>query len=488
MRTKQEWVDGIHKMKRNLFIGGEKIGRDDERLIPTLNVMGTTFEMAAKPEHADLLTASSHLSGKTINRFNHVHQSVADLHKKQDMTRMLCQEVGGCIQRCMGVDALNAIYTVSFEADKQNNGATSYHENFKKWLARFQDEDLVGCCAQTDVKGDRTKRPSQQPDPDSYVRVVEKRADGIVVRGAKVHISEAAVADEILVTPTRALMEADADYAVSFAVPGDWDGVKQLLTVHNYRDRKYFPKGFHAGSCDSYVIFDDAFIPWERVFLCGEHQHGGILALLFALFHRHSYSGCKPALGDLMLGTCALAADANCITKAKHVTDKLAEIIMVTELAYAAGFTASAMGKPELYIPGAGFRPYGPGNMIPHSIYCNVGRCLTGESVFHEMQILAEISGGMPATFPYEGEFVNPETKDLATKYITRSQSMSPENQAQLWRHIGDVAISAKGGCSMYGALHGGGSPVMEKIAITSQYDIDARRDMVRKVAGMTKD
>jgi aromatic ring hydroxylase len=309
-----------------------------------------------------------------------------------------------------------------------------------------------------------------------------------VVRGCKVHISEAAVADEILVTPTRALMAEDKDYAVSFAVPGDWDGVKQLLTIHNYRDRKYFPKGFNAGSCDSYVIFDDVFVPWDRVFLCGENQHGGILALLFALFHRHSYSGCKPALGDLMLGTCALAADCNNIAKAKHVTDKLAEIIKVTELSYAAGFTASALGKPELYVPGKGFRPYGPGNMIPNSIYCNVGRCLTGEAVFHEQEILAEIAGGMPATFPYEGEFVNPEVKDFAYKYITRSPSMSPENQAQLWRHIGDIAISGKGGCSMYGALHGGGSPVMEKIAITSQYDIDARREMVRKIAGMTKD
>jgi 4-hydroxybutyryl-CoA dehydratase/vinylacetyl-CoA-Delta-isomerase len=488
MRTKEQWLEGIYRMKRNLYIGGEKIGRDDERLLPTNDVMGTTFDLALKPEYEDLMTATSHLTGEKINRFCHVHQTKEDLHKKQDMTRMICREVGGCIQRCMGVDAINAIYAVSYEADKENKGATQYHENFKKWLARFQTEDLVGCCAQTDVKGDRMKRPSQQEDPDVYVHVVERRSDGIVVRGCKLHISEAAVADEILVVPTRALMEADKDYAVSFAVPGDWEGVKQLVTIHNYRDRKHFPKGFNAGSCDSYVVFDDVFVPWERVFLCGEYKHGGILALLFALFHRHSYSGCKPALGDLLLGTCALVADCNGITKAKHVMDKLAEIIKVTELGYAAGFTASAMGKPELYIPGVGMRPYGPGNMIPNSIYCNVGRCLTGEAVFHEMEILADISGGMPATFPYEGEFVNPEVKEFARKYITRSKSMSPEDQAQLWRHVGDIAVSGKGGCSLFGALHGGGSPRMERIGITSQYDIEARRKMVRKVAGMTED
>jgi len=488
MRTKEQYIEGLSKMKRNLFMNGERIGRDDERFIPAYNVMGTTFELAAKPEYEGFLTATSHLTGKKINRFNHIHQNTEDLHKKQDMTRLYCQVVGGCVQRCMGIDATNAVYTVSYEADKENKGATRYHENFKKWLERFQTEDLVGCCAQTDVKGDRMLRPSKQPDPDSYVHVVERKKDGIVVRGAKVHISEAAIADEILVVPTRALMEDDKDYAVSFAVPGDLDGVKQLLTIHNFRDRKYFPKGFNAGSTDSYVIFDNVFVPWERVFLCGEYRHGGILALLFALFHRHSYSGCKPALGDLMLGTCALAADANGISRAKHVASKFAEIIKVTELGYAAGFTASELGKPEVFMPGKGFVPYGPGNYIPHSIYANVGRCLTGEAVFHEMEMLADISGGIPATFPHEGEFVNPETAPFARKYTTRSSTMSPENQAQLWRHVGDLACSAKGGIANFGALHGGGSPRMEEIAITSQYDIEARRDMVRKVAGMTKD
>ena len=190
----------------------------------------------------------------------------------------------------------------------------------------------------------------------------------------------------------------------------------------------------------------------------------------------------------MMLGTCALAADANGISKAKHVASKFAEIIKVSELGYAAGFTASELGKPEVFMPGKGFVPYGPGNFIPNSIYANVGRCLTGEAVFHEMEMLADISGGVPATFPYEGEFVNPETAAQATRFTTRSSKMSPENQAQLWRHVADVACSGKGGITNFGSLHGGGSPRMEEIAITSQYDIDARREIVRKVAGMTKD
>lgn len=487
MRTKEQYIEALGKMKRNVYFNGQKIDRSDEVQMDCINTIGTTYDEAAKPENADLLLAKSHLTGETINRFTHIHQNTEDLHKKQDMTRFLCCKVGGCIQRCMGIDATNAIYNVSYEADKANNGQTEYHENFKNWLTRFQKEDLIGCCAQTDVKGDRLRRPADQSDPDAYVHVKEKKSDGIVVSGCKLHISEASVADEILVVPTRALRKEDKDYAVAFALPGDWDGIKQVVTVHNIRPRQHFPRGFVPAGTDSYVIFDDCFVPWDRVFLCGEHQHGGVLALLFALFHRHSYSGCKPAIGDVLLGTAALAAEVNNIHKTGHVREKLAEIILTTELGYAAGYTASDLGKPEVYMPGVGFVPYGPGSYIPNSIYCNVGRCLTGEAVYREQEILCNIAGGVVATFPYEGDFVNPETKDLLLKYTQRNPDMPVEDQAQFWRFLGDIMCSANGGIVNVGNYHGGGSPIMEQIAITTQYDIEARKDLVRYLAGMSQ-
>jgi aromatic ring hydroxylase len=473
-------------MKRNIYFDGQLIDRTDELQMRCLNTIGTTYDEAARPENRELMTAISHLTGERINRFNHIHQNSDDLHKKQDMTRMLCQKVGGCIQRCMGTDAVNAIYNVSYEADKANNGATQYHENFKKWLIRFQKEDLIGCCAQTDVKGDRMLRPADQPNPDVYVHIKEKLKDGIVVEGCKVHISEASVADEVLVLPTRALRPQDKDYAVAFAVPGDWDGLKQVVTIHNLREREYFPRGFMPGSTDSYMIFENCFVPWERVFLAGEYQHGGVNALLFALFHRHSYSGCKPAIGDVILGSAALAAECNNIQKAEHVRKKLAEIIMVTELGYAAGYTASDLGGPQVFMPGKGFVPYGPGSYIPHSIYCNVGRCLSGEAVWRESEILCDLAGGIVATFPHEKDFVNPETKDALLKYTKRSPNISVEDQAQFWRFLGDALCSATGGIRNIGAYHGGGSPIMEQIAITTQYDIEARKKLVKYIAGMS--
>ncbi len=485
MRTKEEYYKSLSKMNRNLYSNGEKIDRLDERQEGALTVIGVTYDAAWDPESKDLCTATSHLDGQTINRFNHIHQNIEDLHKKQDMTRLLCQKVGGCIQRCMGTDAANAIHTVSYEAQKSPNAKTAYHDNWLKWLKNFQDKDLVASCAQTDVKGERTKRPHQQTDPDMYVRVVEERSDGIIVRGSKVHISEASISDELLVVPTRAIMDNEKEYAITFAVPSDWDGVKQVVHFHNPWKREHYKRGIDTGSTDSYVIFDDCFVPWERVFLCGENEHAGINALLFALFHRHSYSGCKPALFDYVTGLAALAAEINGIQRAPHVRGMLSELIMVGELGYAAGYTASALGKPEVFIPGQGSTPYGPGNFIPNSIYCNVGRCISGESVFREQEILCNIAGGMPATFPYEKDFLNPETKDLLEKYVKRNQDMPIDDQIKFWLALIDFSLAGHSGSKTYGAYHGGGSPIMEQIAITTQYDIEARKDIVRKIAGM---
>jgi aromatic ring hydroxylase len=488
MRTKQQYVDGLMKMKKNLYLNGEKVGRDHKDLEQSINVIGKSFDAANDPKTKDLFTATSHLTNETINRFCHVHQSKEDLHKKQDMTRALCQKVGYCVGRCMGIDAINALNAVSYETDKANNGETSYHQNFLKWLENFQKNDMVGSCAQTDVKGERMLRPSQQPDPDSYLHVVERKEDGIIVRGCKVHITFASVADEILVLPTRALGPDEGDYAVAFAVPADAEGVKQVINAHNMRKREHYKRGFDFGAVDSYVIFDDVFIPWDRVFLCGEHVYGGLCAMLFALFHRHSYSGCKPAVGDIILGMASLAAEVNGVEKSSHVRAKLSELIQIAELGYAAGFTASEKGSPELLIPGLGKVPFGPGSYIPDSIYANVGRCMTGESVFHEQEILCDIAGGMPSTLPYEADIASEELKPFMEKYLKRNTKIPIEEQIKFWMFFSDMTVSGLSGTLNYGGYHGGGSPIMEQIAITSQYDINSRKEIVKKLAGIDLD
>lgn len=332
MRTVGEYQSDLKKMKPNLYIGGQKVGRDDPRIKPGINVMSVTFDRAQDPEWEGLITATSSLTGKKINRFTHLPQNPYDLMQKQKMIRLLCHRVGGCIQRCMGMDAIIALSIATKEIDDKHG--TGYHHRFIDYLKVYQEKDLAAACAQTDMKGDRIKRPSEQADPDAYVHVVDVRDDGIVVRGAKISITMAAYADEIIVLPTRAMGEADKDYAVAFALPADWEGVHLITRSAAVPQRKAVKCPFaECGVSDSMVIFDNVFVPKERVFMCGEREFGRRIALLFADSHRHSYSGCKPAVSDILCGATALVAEANNIEQVSHVKEKLSEFASAAELA-----------------------------------------------------------------------------------------------------------------------------------------------------------
>lgn len=473
MVTSKEYRERILKLKPNVYVDGEVVPRDDPRLIGEMNVLSLTYDLAFDPQYEALLTATSHLTGKKINRFCHIHQTAEDLLAKQKITRLLCQKTWGCILRCMGCDAINALSVVTYEMDKALG--TEYYPRFLKYLQYFQDNDLCAAAAQTDVKGDRSKRPHQQVDPDLYVRVVERKSDGIIVRGAKHCITMAAHADEIIVLPTRTLREEDKDWAVSFAIPADWERVYLITRPASPRPRRQLKAPIaEVGSTDSVVIFDDTFIPWERVFMCGEWQFGGRLALLFALYHRHSYTGCKPAVSDIMLGAAALAAEYNGVEREDHIRHKLAEIIGVAELVYAAGIAGAVMGQKSP-----------SGTFIPDVIYCNVGRRYAGENIYREAEILADIAGGIAATLPPEGDFFNPKTKPFLEKYIMRNPLISPENQHRCFRLIGDLIASGFGGVWQIGGLHGGGSPIMETIAILANYDLEAKKSIVKRLAGI---
>jgi aromatic ring hydroxylase len=287
-------------MKRNVFIGGEKVGRDDHRLRPGINVLDVTFDLARESKWKGLITATSSITGEEINRWSHLPQSPYDLLQKQKMIRCVARRVGGCIQRCMGHDAISALAICTKEIDEAKG--TDYHKRFMTYLRDYQMRDGDGCCAQTDSKGDRTKRPSEQPNADAYVHIVEERKDGIVVSGVKMSITQVAYADEIFVLPTRALMEDDRDFAVAFALPADWDGIK-LITRPVWLREKDDPGASpfcRYGVSDSVVVFDNVFVPKERVFMCREWEFGRRLALLFADSHRHSYSGCKPGMSDVL--------------------------------------------------------------------------------------------------------------------------------------------------------------------------------------------
>ncbi|MFX1275117.1 MAG: 4-hydroxyphenylacetate 3-hydroxylase family protein [Promethearchaeota archaeon] len=483
MRTVEEYVKALHAMKPNVWIGNEKVGRDDPRIRGGIQIIKETYEKAQDPDWEDICTATSHLTGNKINRFTHIHQNKDDLLKKQRMTRALCHRVGGCIQRCMGIDALNAVSVVTYECDQALG--TTFYQNFLNYMKMFQEKDLAASCASTDAKGDRSKRPSQQEYPDAYLRVVETREDGIIVRGAKQCITNTPYVDEIIVVPCRIMFPDDADYCVSFAIPGDWEGVK-LLARPAYTHipdipKEFIPKTMEIGDVETFIIFDDVFVPKERVFLNAQADprqvpYAGFLALMFAHYHRHSYCGCKPAISEILASASALVAEYNGIEQAKHIQDKISHILGTAELVYAAGESSAFHSEKA-----------SSGTQVPDEILTNAGRRHAGEQIYHEYQILADIAGGMMATLPFLETFFNEEVGELAFKYMQRNPRVKPENVVKCFKGIEVLGCSEFGGLLQVAGLHGGGSPQMETIAMMGRYDTKNLKNIAKYLFGIKK-
>jgi aromatic ring hydroxylase len=474
IKSKQEYFERMFRMRNNVYIGGEAVNRDDHRLRPGLNVMSKTFEMANDPKYKGVLTAESSITGEEISRFVHLPQHPYDLMQKQKMIRVGARRVGGCIQRCMGMDGAIALAICTKEVDDEYG--TEYHRRFLEFYKYVHNNDISLTCAQTDIKGDRMLRPSQQSNPDAYVHIVEKRADGIVVSGMKMSITAVAYVDEFIVVPTRALMEDDRDYAVAFAVPADTEGVR-LITRPVWlreKDQADAPPFCRYGVSDSAIIFDNVFIPNERVFMCHEWKYGRRLALLFADSHRHSYSGCKPAVSDILCGATVLAAEANNIRKAGHVREKLTEFASAAELAYAAGTAAAVYGEKT-----------SSGVFFPNKVYANIGRRLTGETIYHEYNLLTEIAGGISITLPFHEDFKKGDNVEHLKKFIVRNAALSPEDSLKIWKFVENVGASAMSDWYKVAGVHGGGSPVMETISLGIDYDYDDKKALAKYLAGI---
>ena len=479
--TYEDYVARLKKMKPNIYMNGKKHVRDESFLYGGLFAIKQTYDCAHDPKYEDVCTATSHLTGKKINRFTHIHQSKEDLLNKQRMTRLLCHRVGGCIQRCMGADALNALACVTYDCDQANS--TKYYDRFLKYLSYCQENDLVCNCAQTDVKGVRGLRPSEQPDPDQYLRIVEVREDGIIVRGAKVCNSIAPYTDEIIALPTRFMGAKDAAYAVAFALPADWEGIKIMGLPGLQHKRKHIKAPCaEIGDVESMTIFDDVFVPNDRIFLNGLEnpdnvQYAGYLALMFAHFHRHSYTGCKTAVSEVLAAEATLVADVNGILKKDHVQEKISHIIGTAELVFAAG-QASAYRAVQ----------FPNGSWVPDEILTNAGRRLAGSEIYNEFSILADLAGGISASLPLEEEYYAPETAELVNKYTLRNPAYSAEETHRCFRMIENKLCSQFSGAEMVAGVHGGGSPIMETITMMARYDLEPLKDIAKYLAGINDD
>lgn len=479
MMTAAEYEESLRKLNLKVYLQGELVENvvDHPIIRPSLNSVKATYAYAEDPEYAELMTATSSLSGKKINRFCHLHQSTEDLVKKVKMQRLLGQKTSACFQRCVGMDAINAVDSTTFEMDAKLG--TNYRERFLKFLAKMQEEDWTVDGAMTDPKGDRGLGPSQQEDPDLYVHVVEKREDGIVVSGAKAHQTGALNSHMILVMPTISMGKADADYAVSFVAPSDAEGIIYIYGRQSCDTRKLEGGSIDVGNSqfgghEALMVFDKVFIPWEDVFMCGEYEFSGMLVERFAGYHRQSYGGCKVGVGDVLIGAAALAAEYNGAAKASHVKDKLIEMVHLNETLYACGIACSAEGTKTA-----------SGNYIINLLLANVCKQNVTRFPYEIARLAEDIAGGSMVTLPSEKDLRHPEIGKVVEKYFKGIASVPTEHRMRVLRLIENLTLGTAAVGYRTESMHGAGSPQAQRIMISRQGNLSQKKELAKAIAGI---
>jgi len=478
LMTGEEYVESIRSLKLNVYMFGEKIENpvDDPILRPSLNSVKVTYDLAQLPEYEDLMTVTLE-DGRKINRFANIHRSTDDLIKKVKMQRLCGQKTASCFQRCVGMDAFNAEWSTTYEIDKKYG--TKYHENFKKYLNMVQDKDLTVDGAMTDPKGDRSLAPHEQPDLDMYLRVVERREDGIVVRGAKAHQTGIINSQEVIVMPTVAMGPDDKDYAVSFALPTDADGIVMIIGRQSCDTRKTEGSQIDVGNSEfggveALVVFDDVFVPNDRIFMDGEYEYAGVLVERFAGYHRQSYGGCKVGVGDVLIGATALAADYNGVPKVSHIKDKLIEMTHLNETLYCCGIACSAEGTPTE-----------SGNYIIDLLLANVCKQNVTRFPYEIARLAEDIAGGLMVTAPSEKDLKDPVIGGYVDKYLKGVEGVSTENRLRILRLIENLTLGTAAVGYRTESLHGAGSPQAQRIMISRQGNIGRKKELAKAIANI---
>lgn len=482
MMTREQYFDSLRKLNLKVYMFGELVENpvDNPVIRPSLNSIGMTFELANQPEYEDLMTATSSLNGEKVNRFTHLHQSTDDLIKKVKMQRLLGQKTGACFQRCVGMDANNAVFSTTYEIDQAHG--TNYHENFKKFLNDVQLKDLVVDGAMTDPKGDRSLAPSKQADPDMFMRVVERRSDGVVVRGAKAHQTGIVNSHEVLVMPTIAMREDDKDYAISFAVPTDSEGIFMIYGRQSCDTRK-MEEGADIdlgnkefGGHEALVIFDNVFVPNERIFMNGEVEFAGMMVERFAGYHRQSYGGCKVGVGDVLIGATALAAEYNGAAKASHVKDKLIEMTHLNETLFSCGIACSCEGCPTK-----------SGNYMIDLLLANVCKQNITRFPYEIVRLAEDIAGGLMVTMPSEKDYNTAELKPYIEKYLVGVDGVSVEDRMRILRLIENISLGTAAVGYRTESMHGAGSPQAQRIMISRQSNLEHKKVLAKNIANIKK-
>jgi len=475
--TAQQYLERVKQRKPVVYLGGKRI--DDLLANPVtksaVDALARVYELTQEEEYKVTMKATSHLTGEPVSRNLNINRSVDDLYQRQAMALLTSQKLGTCNYRCVGCDALNGVASTVWEADKEKG--TNYYQRLMEYLGYVQREDLSLSGAMTDTKGDRSQRPGEQ-DPDSYVHVVERRKDGIVVSGAKQHQSGAHVTDETLTIPALASVKGEEDYALAFAVPNATKGITYIVQYNAYSaereledDTRYLGNPLYGQRETCLMIFDNVFVPWERVFLCGEVEYARRLIYRFARMHRMNCGGaCKVGFADLIIGATRLIAEYTGIERASHVVEKLTRMVALREISSACAVAAAFTGGEE---------PVGSGIWLPNEIYGNAAKFNTAHAFWEIMKLAGDIAGGASVTIPHEKDLENPQTKGYIEKYLKSKADAAP--RLRMIKFLQNWVAGLHGP----GTWHGAGSIEAQIITLNRDTDWESKKRMAKELAGL---
>ena len=472
----KDYIESLRGRGLRVFLFGDLIEEpvDHPIIRPSINAVAETYDLAVR--EPELATTESPLTGKRTNRFLHIAESADDLVAQNMMQRKLGQNTGTCFQRCVGMDAFNSLHSVTYEIDEKHG--TPYHDRLNAFLTTMQEHNYVVGGAMTDVKGDRSKAPHEQDDPDLFVHVAKRSEAGVWLRGAKAHQTGCVNSHWIVAMPTMRLGPADEDYAVVAAFPVDAPGITYIYGRQSCDTRSMEGGSIDVGNAafsgqEAMVVLEDVFVPWSHVFMDGEYEFASMLVERFTCYHRRSYV-CKTGVGDVLIGAAAQAAEHNGVEKASHVKDKLVQMTHLNETMYATGIASSHQGKPLR-----------SGVYLNDDMLANVCKHHVTKMPFELGRLAQDLAGGLVSTAPSEEELEHPELKALLEKYLKGRADIPTEERIRVLRLIENMTMGRNAVGYLTESLHGAGSPQAQRIQIGRQMNLDFKKWLARRLAGI---
>lgn len=478
LRNAQEFRASLNDGRR-VFYRGQLVKdvASHQILRVAINHAADLFKWQNESPWEGILAHKDEKYGK-ISSFYRILKSIDYLKNRFDLIYQTTRMGRGMfnIVKAIGSDAIFAIILVSRAVDAQYG--TNYNSRINSFYEEVVKKDLALSVAQTDVKGNRAKRPSEQADPDMYVRFVERRDDGIIVSGAKSHTTQSVASNEIIVIPTRNMSEADKDYAVAFAIPPNAKGItlisRPMKETEGAQDDSSMVMGNNNAENETLTIFDNVFVPWERVFLAGEWKFAGLLAGMFPTYHRFTAIAYRAAMGDLYLGLGKLLADHNGTSEASNIRRNVVKLITYKETLRLAGNGAADYAE----------RDSASGIYVPNRIYTNVGKLFANENYLDSVKNLVDIAGGLSSTLPHNDDMDNEEERKLLMKYLAGSMPEKTEERIKLISTVREI-ISSYGALFTSAMIHAEGSIEASIIELYRSYDYNESKNLALFSSGI---